>query len=41
MNHSSIVVTNKYPHLRSEEKQAATDELAAQLEKMTTNLTAN
>ena len=41
MNHSSIVVTNKYAHLRSEEKQVATDKLAAQLEKMTTNLTTN
>ncbi len=41
MNHSSIVVTNKYAHLRSEEKQAASDKLAAQLEKMTTNLTTN
>ena len=41
MAHSSIVVTNKYAHLRSEGKQDATDKLAAQLEKMTTNLTTN
>ena len=41
MNHSSVVVTNKYAHLRSDDKKAATDKLAAQLEKMTTKLTSN